>query len=1351
MDLADLRRSIAELSPDQRALLERRLMRSAPDPAAIPRREATTPCPPSFAQQRLWFLHQLDPLSAVYNISRAVRLRGLLHVEALRQALDAIVARHESLRTTLVSVDGAPVQAIADSRPADLQVVDLTAWPEPDRATELQRRIDEEARRPFDLARDPMLRASLFRLADGEHALSLTMHHIASDGWSLGVLFQELAALYEAFTRGTPSPLPPLPIQYADYAVWQRQSLRGERLNAQLAYWRQRLAGAPAVLELPTDRPRPAVQSLRGARASRLLPRALATALEALSRQEGVTLFMTLLAGFQTLLYRYTGHTDIVVGSPIAGRTCAHVEGLIGLFVNTLALREDLSGEPTFRALLGRVRESAVGAYGHQDVPFEQLVEELQPARSPQHPPLVQVMFVLQNASTPTLGLPGLSSTPLAVDGGTAKFDLTLSVENDAERGLRTTLEYSADLFDAATMDRMLGHWQTLLESVTTHPERSISRVPLLTDAERHQLLVAWNDTAAEYPRAAGLHELFEAQVERTPDAIAVVHGEQSLTYRELNGRANRVAHYLRARGVGPEVLVGLYVERSLLMVEGLLGILKAGGAYVPLDPAYPAARLSFMLRDSGAPILVTQGHLADRLAPQQVEIVRLDLDQPAIGGEPDTNPNVGVTPDTLAYVIYTSGSTGTPKGVMVAHRGLCNLVAAQARVYDVSPDSRILQWASLSFDVSIAEMMLALSTGAMLELPTGNAPVAGADLVRLLRARAITVAALPPSVLATLPVERLPALGTIIVTGEACSADVVARWATGRRFFNAYGPTETTVWATIAACHDDGRRPSIGRPIANTHAYVLDAHGEPVPIGVVGELHVGGVGLARGYLNRPELTAEKFVANPFRAEPGARLYRTGDLVRYLPDGRIDFVGRADHQVKIRGYRVELGEIETVLGSHRAVGDTVVLAREDVPGEPRLVAYVVPGPGQGPMSADLRSFLNERLPHYMVPSAFVILDRLPVTPNGKVDRRALGAPDPTRDAPAETLVAPRDPLERELIAIWETVLGISPVGVRDNFFDLGGHSLLAVRLFARIEAALGKRLPLATLFRAPTVEQLASALREDGSAAPRWSSLVAIQPGGAKPPLFCAHPHLGGVLCYHDLARALGEDQPVYGLQAAGFDGTEIPCTRIDEMAARYLAEVRALQPEGPYFLAGYCFGGVIAFEMAQQLRSQGQAVALLAVVDAAGPAPLTSFHARARRLRQQMTTLARLTPRMRLLALREKMASAATRIGARVTRCLGTERPMDRALRQIEEAHVQAARAYRPQPYPGQIWLFLTAKRFPPSGGPVARWSEVALGGLTVCEVPGDHGEIVEEPRVRILAEHLRAYLDALPPARAA
>ena len=914
----------------------------APSSQTIFPRENTEELPLSFSQQRLWFLNQLDPASACYNEPTAVRLVGRLNVAVLERCVNEVVRRHEILRAVFTAVEGAVVQVIRETLTLTIPVLDLREFPAEGRDSEIRRLALEEFQKPFDLSQGPMLRLKLLRTAEQEHVLLLTAHHIISDGWSIGVLFNELAALYRAFSNDRPSPLSDLPIQYVDFAHWQRQFLQDGVLQAHLAYWKQKLGGSFPVLELPADHPRPPIQTSHGARHYLSLPKPLSGALNVLSQREGVTLFMTLLAAFQTLLYRYTGQDDILVGSPIAGRNWTEVEPLIGCFLNTIVLRTEMAGDPSVRELLGRVRQVAMEAYDHQDIPFEQLVEEFHPERDMSRNPLFQVMFVLQNSLK--LELPGLSLRPMGLDRGATPFDLILSME-DTEEGLSGWLEYNTDLFDGATIARTAGHLQTLLEGMVGNPEQRLSELPLLTEAERRQMLVDWNNTGADFPQDTCLHQLFEAQVEKTPEAIAVVFEEQQLTYRELNRRANQLAHHLRELGVGPDVLVGICVERSLEMVVGLLGVLKAGGAYVPLDPGYPTERLAFMIEDSRAPVLLTQQRLVEVLPKHGARVICLDADWEAIAQDSRDNPLSQVKSHNLAYVIYTSGSTGKPKGVQILHHAVVNFLCSMREQPGLTRDDVLLSVTTLSFDIAALEIFLPISVGARVILVSRETAADGTQLLaRLSDCRATVMQATPATWRLLLEAgwqgeKRLK----IFCGGEALPREL-ARQLLQRcsSLWNMYGPTETTIWSAIYQVPSGESPVPIGRPIANTRFYILDSHLQPVPIGVPGELHIGGAGLARGYLNRPELSAEKFIPDPFTDGMQARLYKTGDLVRYLPDGHVEFLGRNDHQLKIRGFRIELGEIEAVLGQHPAVKGSVVIAREDTAGEKYLVAYVIP-------------------------------------------------------------------------------------------------------------------------------------------------------------------------------------------------------------------------------------------------------------------------------------------------------------------------------------------------------------------------------------------------------------------------
>ena len=1051
--------------------------------------------PLSFAQQRLWFLNQLEPDSPFYNMPAAVQLDGMLDADALQRSLNEIVARHETLRTTFVTIDGQAVQQIASSASVTMSIVDLTRLEKTDQQAQVQHVIGTEVRQPFQLECGPLLRATLIRLDVQQHIFVLNMHHIVSDDWSMSQFIHELGILYQAYTTGTPHILPLLPIQYADYAVWQRQWLQGDALSGQIDYWKQHLGGSLPVLDLPTDYPRPPVQTYRGTRQTFALTPALSDQLRTFSQQAGVTLFMTLLAAFQTLLYRYTGQPDVIVGSPIAGRNRSETEGLIGFFVNTLVLRTDLSDNPSFHTLVQRVRDVTLGAYVHQDVPFEKLVEELQPQRDLSRSPLFQVMFVLHNTPAVAVQLPGVTVTLLDVPHETALFDLTLSL-TDSEQGLTGWWEYNRDLFDAATIERMAGHYQTILRSITAHPAHSLADLPLLTAAEQRQLLCWSQPAATPYPDDTCLHDLIAEQCTRTPTAIAVRDDTEALSYADLHTHANQLAHALQRRGVGPETLVGICVERSPHMLVGLLGILKAGGAYLPLDPTFPPDRLAYMLEDSQARIILTQTHLRELLPSSSVPVLCLDSDWPEIASEPATTPVSGVQSTNLAYVLYTSGSTGRPKGVQIPHQALVNFLVSMQQQPGIQPDDRLLAVTTLSFDIAGLELFLPLLTGACVVLASHAVAADGVRLSQFLSESGATMMQATPATWRLLLEAgwRGHPQFTILCGGEAFPRELAHQLLPRcAALWNMYGPTETTIWSTLWRVDASERPLAIGRPIANTQTYILDAQQHLVPVGIPGEVYIGGDGLARGYRNRPDLTAERFVPNPFASQADqlpddgvpahrTRLYRTGDLARYRPDGTIEFLGRIDHQVKIRGFRIEIGEIEAVLARHPAVQQHVVVARNVGPAHAELltlIAYIVPHPGPTPTVDEWRRFLKEQLPDYMIPSAFVLLDVLPLTPNGKIDRRALPLPAGVRPDLDAAYVAPRSALEQTIAQIWQEVLQVDQVGIHDTFFDLGGHSLLLAQVHTRLCAAVPHAITMLDLFKYPTISALVRYLQPD--------------------------------------------------------------------------------------------------------------------------------------------------------------------------------------------------------------------------------------------------------------------------------
>jgi natural product biosynthesis luciferase-like monooxygenase protein len=1690
------------------------------------------PLPLSFPQQRLWFLSRFQQDGGVsYNMPGALRLEGELDVDALEAAFAALVHRHESLRTRFPEVDGGPVQRILPEGALPLERLDLRGLAEPERAARLRERARQEAEHRFDLTQGPLARAVLARLEGRSHVLLLTLHHVIADAWSLGILFKELAELYAARVGRRAARLEALPVQYADFAVWQRQKLVGV-LDAQREYWKKQLAGAPALLELPTDRPRPAVQTFRGATVPLTLDAALAAGVRALAERHGATPFMVLLAGFQALLSRYSGQEDLVVGSPVANRRQRETEGLIGFFVNMLALRAPVRADAPFRELLARVKEVALDAYANQDVPFEQLVEALQPERNLSHTPLFQVMFMLQNAPSGRLELPGLDVRLEDFESVSSKFDLTLSL-TEAASGYEGWLEYNVDLYDEATARRMAGHLRTLLGAAVEDPERPVGRLPLLT-AEELPRLAAWNDTRVEVRGDRCVHRQFEAQVARTPDAVAVVFRDTSLTYRELDARANRLAHHLRSLGAGPGALVGLCVERSLEMVVGMLGILKSGAAYLPLDPKVPAERLALVVEDARAGLLVTQSGLKDAVPASGARRVLLDTDWPEVATRPDTPPSGGAAPQDRAYVIYTSGSTGRPKGVELEHRLVTNFFAGMDGVLGTEPGTW-LAVTTISFDISVLELLWTLSRGYRVVIQDDRAgllPAAGArrsrrpvdfsllyfasssggaglsgryrlllegarfadahgftavwtperhfhdfgDLypnpsvtgaavaavTRRVRIRAGSVvlplhdplrvaeewavvdglsdgrvdvsfasgwqahdfvlaperyakrkermlqgleevrrlwrggtvrrvdgtgrerevqtrprpvqpelpvwltaagseetfraagevganvlthllgqgledlekkvaayhaawreaghagtgkvtlmlhtfvgedarqvletvrgpfreylrssldllaqlarslgmdlsqgsiapedleflldhgferfyetsglfgtveacververlrevgvdevACLidfgvdPDTVLASLPLldrvralsqpseaeaaddsvpaqvrrhavthlqctpslarllaedarglEALRSLRALLLGGEELPAALLERLQEGAslQVLNMYGPTETTVWSTSAVARARGGRVSIGRPLANTQVHIVDRYLQPVPVGLPGELLIGGDGVARGYLGRPELTAERFLADPFTPGEGRRVYRTGDLARWRADGELEFLGRTDFQVKVRGFRIELGEIEAVLARHPRVRQCVVVVRADGGGEKLLVGYVVPE-GEAAGAAELRRFLSQHLPDYMVPGLFVTLEELPRTPNGKIDRRALPAPDVRAGAQGER-VLPRTTVEMQLAALWEELLKVPSPGVRDSFFALGGHSILAVQMMAHIERLFGRRLPLATLFRAPTIEQLAVELSRDEAAA--RPLLVELQKGhDGQPPVFCVPGAGGNLIYFHTLVRHLRQGRTVYGLQPV-YSETLTEGTVVEDLAARYLAAVRQVQPHGPYAFVGHSFGGVIAFELACRLRKAGEEVALLGILDSHAPVPrrqpLGLDWDQAEWLRLIGSLLLRLYGKDVGLTVEELRRHAPdAQVGLlmeRMQACglLPPEADRTQFLGFVRTFQADQQSTYvPPEPYPGRITFFRAGELHPDNvpveelrwtlEQPALGWERFSTQPVEVHVVPGDHLSMMTEPHVQELARRLAGCLQASP-----
>jgi amino acid adenylation domain-containing protein len=1353
--------------------------------------------PLSFAQQRLWFLDRLLPGSHLYINPYAVRLEGRLDLEVLESVINEIVRRHEVLRTRFEADAGEPVQVIDEWEPQRLEVVDLTSLTWEEREDEIGQRARREAKTGFDLSRGPLLRVKVLKLEEEEHVVLYTMHHIVSDGWSMEILIREVGVLYQAYSTNSireASPLAELPIQYADFAVWQRAWLRGEVLERELEYWREQLAGMED-LELPTDHLRPAVRSYRGGIQRFAVERGLTRKLRELSQREGVTLFMTLLAGFDVLMSRYSGQEDVVVGTDIANRNRAEIEGLIGFFVNQLVLRVEVRAGESFRELLKQVREACLGAYGHQDVPFEKLVEELQPERDLSRSPLFQTKLILQNAPRER---PGLGELRLGGrDGGEvqtmseermARFDLLVSIM-ERDHDLIGGVEYSLDLFEDKTIERLMSHYTNVLTFMVEKSERPICSLDLLSDEEREQIVVEWNRTGRPYPNDRPIHGLFEEQSERTPERIALVSEGKRVSYRELNRRANQLGCYLQRLGVGPEVVVGVCVERSVEMMVAVLGVLKAGGAYLPLDPAFPAERLALLLEDAGVGVVLTQQRLEERLQAFGGETVLIDEGWERISGESGGNQERGGEADNLAYVIYTSGSTGKPKGVMVQHRGLVNYTLDICRRLGLAEggENHWLQFATISTitaDLGNTCIYPSLLSGGCLHVLSYEMATDRAQYEEYLRREPIDVLKIVPSHLSALlsssskGVRMLP-YQYLILGGDALPPELVERIRErreGGEVINHYGPTETTIGSLTAKVGEMdievGRSMSvpIGRPITNTRGYILDRDLNLVPVCARGELHISGEGVARGYLGRPELTAERFFPDLFSEKKGERLYRTGDVVRYLSDGKIEFVGRADDQVKVRGYRVELAEIQVVLNEHPGVRQSVVVAKEDERGDKRLVGYVVGE--EEVIAAELKQYARKRLPEYMVPEAILVLEEMPITANGKLDRKRLPTLSDALQPMEESLIRARDVFEHRLVKIWESVLEVQPIGVKDNFFDLGGHSILAAILMARIQSEFGRELPLSALFQGGTIERLASFLKQEASSM-SWSCLIELQASGSKTPLFFVHPGGGNVFSYYELARCLGSDRPFYAFQEPGLYKEQALFTSIEDMAAYYVEAMKTVQPEGPYFIGGWSLGGIIAFEMARQLFAQDQKVEQLLVLDSSAPISIKEYLGEEYKEseedddehKEDAILLIELFGGLEISKEDLEPIEGDKRIEYVLKRGMDMNFfPPDvdlaraRAYLELFRTNARARRKYLPQVYQGTLTLFTPFTKFtlPPSDGsarsqriakliqdPTKGWCQLATGGVRVVEVPGDHQTMVGKLHVETLALRIRECLD--------
>lgn len=1311
----------------------------------------------SVGQRQLWMHDRLFAHDGSYNILLGVRLIGALDEAALERALNLVIARHEPLRTTFSLEDDDVHQVIADTLEVSLPVVRIQAARDEDVWAQLHEALERDGARPFDLAAGPLMRPTLYRVDATTHALTLILHHTVFDGWSVGILLDELGAFYDAVTAGRQADLPALEIQFADFAEWQRERLDSEASRPGLDYWGRQLEGAPRHIALPFDRPAGPGTARRGRIVRATAPVALRAELGTLCRTEHCTLFMVLMSAFAVVLHRYARQSDVLIGTPVAGRTREEFESLIGVFINTVLIRSRVDDTTTFSDLVRLIRTATLDAQTHQDIPFDRVQDLMQRDGGGDRFQL-QVLLALQSATPEPKGFGGLDVSLFWGHNGTAKNDLFLNLIDDSA-GLRYELEYDCDLFDESTARRLLDSFEVVLEAAAAGPGTPIVVMPILSDDDR-SLMARTNATAAPYPSDATVHALFEAQTARTPDRLAVAFGDRRCSYAELNRRANRIAQTLRRHGAGPGMLVGLCVTRSDEMVAAVLGVLKSGAAYVPIDPNYPAERIALVLEDSGAPLLLTEAALAPSLPASRAEVILLeDLDATS---EPVAGPEA--TAEDLAYVLYTSGSTGRPKGVEVPHRAFVNFLVAMQKEPGFSQHDWLLAVTTLSFDIAGLELLLPLVSGGSLTVAPWDAVMDPRQLQALLEGSRITVMQATP-----ITWRMLLEAGwagnhdlTILCGGEAMPSELAAALRSRcAALWNMYGPTETTIWSLVRRIVDDTI--DIGTPIANTDVVVVDDHMQPAPVGVPGELLIGGDGLARGYHGRADLTADRFVAHPIF--PVRRAYRTGDLCRWRADGRIDYLGRLDHQVKIRGFRIELGEIETQLAQHQDVRQAVVVAREDRPGDRRLVAYVTVTPGAAPSSEALRAHLARTLPEYMLPSAFVTMHVLPQTPNGKIDRKAL--PEPTGDvaAVAEAFVAPRTPTEEQLAAVWSQVLEMPRIGTTDNFFHLGGHSLMAIRLFARIRDVMELELPFGLLLQHPTIGALAAAIDQQRgmrSDAPPVSALTALRPTGSRPPIFFTHGIGGEVWSFTALTRHLGDDQPVYGLQPVHDPaGHELS---VVDIAGRYIQEIRTVSPRGPYLLGGHCAGAAVAFEMARQLRAAGEDVGLVAVID------YWLVDTIDRRLHVRTVDFLRNLPRwiqddlvrVSPATVWGRVKSAGRILAAKWRRALTRSEPSDAGpsidirdrlgmwrFPDYQVAALERAfkmfQEYKPQPYDGDILLIRarTLPLFPVRVAPDMGWRSIVSGAVTIRDVAGSHETILQEPLVEGVAAVLREQVD--------
>jgi amino acid adenylation domain-containing protein len=1323
--------------------------------------------PLSYSQERMWFIHQLQPDSSAYHVFISIGINGPLNIDALKQSFWIMTQHQESLRTVFQLKNGQPTQIILDQPTIHFGVHDLQAEPDETRIDQAKELIAKAVQEPFDLARLPLYRVNLYRLGGSEFILNINMHHIISDAWSSGVMFKEISHIYNALVDHIALNLPELPIKYSDYVLWQRNWMHSAEMNQQMDYWRQKLQGV-SLLELPMDYPRPTIQTSHGATQAIELHDSLQDSLRRISSSHNATMFMCALAAFYVLLYRYTDQTDIAIGVPIANRNISKVEGLIGTFVNTLVMRNDLSNDPTFDQLLDRVKATALDAYAHQDLSFASLVADLQPDRDLSHSPLFQVMFNFINVPFQGVNLPGLETEYFEINNFDAQFDISCTLVTLPGIN-RILINYNTDLFKEETITRMMGHYSTILARISERTDTPISKLPLLSDSEFRQIITQLNETSASYPIDLCVTDLFENQARRSPDSIALsgksllLNDAVDITYRHLDRAANQLANYLRKLGVSHNTRVGISMKRNVEMLIGLLGIIKAGGTYVPFDPAFPPERLGYMFEDAQLSFLVTQQEVLSELQiPDNLQpTICLDRDWNLIANESYQAPEKDIEGPGLAYILYTSGSTGKPKGVMISHRSLTNFLCSMLYEPGITQNDVLLAVTTLSFDIAGLELFLPLISGARVVIADNETTTDGSFLLEKLISSNITIMQATPAtwrMLIEAAWGEMPKL-KMLCGGEALPRDLANQLLKrGGSLWNMYGPTETTIWSSTCEVFPGSSSIKLGRPIANTQFYVLDSHLQVLPLGIPGELFIAGDGVAAGYINKAELTREKFLPDPFI--PGGRMYRTGDLVKRDSCGDLEFLGRADFQVKIRGFRVETGDVEAAILSNDRVRQSVVAAQLDASNEARLVCFYIPENEPSISAAELREYVKPKLPYYMIPSIFQKVNCFPLTPNGKVDRKALRISEDPEDCEQITQAATFTPIENDLAEIWQSLLNIKSIGKKDDFFALGGHSLLGAKLFAEIEKKYAIKIPLSTLFQSSTIEELAHFIEERVTKPQPIQDqhpLVTIQPEGNLPPFFCIHPIGGGVVGYYQLSQNLGCNQPFYGIEARPDDIHDPAMSHIKTMASKYILAIKTVQPKGPYYIGGYSYGGTIAYEMACQLQAQGETLGLVAMLD--NPAPKCGYNNPRlsrkffigfyKNLSHWWNDFWEISSQERTGRIRRKLAQYKKKSlnngEIDLRNLVDNVSPIPQDYQTLMVKQFQAYELYQPSPYQGRVTLFRTPRQ--PlfcSYDPYLEWEKLAKGGVELIMIEGSHRNILFEPFVKVLAEKLKSALSA-------